>query len=291
MDLKSFTKSSPNSHNEPKLTDSETENAMNKLLISEKTFPKINRRFEDKMDYQNGWTLFSFIKHEDYEFLSFLKKIDNKLSIEDKKELKNLLERKNLICGIGKVRGSYRTVEEANDAARYIIQNIDSSNSIFTCQMGVPFPLVNEGLSQEVSKIDVKNLVEKTISDNIRNKRIQEQREKEQILERQEALQSDIKEDPILSELENYITNRVKLAHLRYSIDAHKTERVKNLKHEKDCIDFLLDLQKKHPNFEEKYMEHYSKGRKATGVSDDYAFDGFMNYMTEPLIYRSEENI
>jgi hypothetical protein len=291
--LKSFTKSSPDSHNEPKLTDLETEKAMKELLILGNNFPKINRRFEDKMNYQNNFALFSFIKHEDYDFLSFLKKIENELSDENKKKLKTFTtERKSLICGIGKIRGSYRTIEEANEAAKHIIQNIDSSNSIFTCEMGVPFPLVNEGMSQEVSKIDVKNLVEKTISDNIRNKRIQEQREKEKILERQEALKSDIKEDPVLSEFENYITNRVKLAHLRYSIDAHKTERIKNIKNEKDCINFLLDLGKENPSFEEKYMEKYSEGRKAAGVSDDYAFVGFMNYMNQPLIHReeSEEN-
>ena len=50
--LKSFTKSSPDSHNEPKLTDLETEKAMKELLILGNNFPKINRRFEDKMNYQ-----------------------------------------------------------------------------------------------------------------------------------------------------------------------------------------------------------------------------------------------
>lgn len=286
--LKTF--SLTHSVNTPSLTDEETNLALQKLIITQSEFPKINRRFIDPLiQGAPKYALFSFIKSPDYEMKNFLQKIEGTLSAEHQKELNTLNNRKNVIHGVGKIRGAYFTEEEANTSARKIVQNVDSSNSIFTCVIGSPFALVNEGMSEEVAKIDVKNLVEQTIAENIRLKRIQEQKEKEEILARQDALKSTIKKDPVLTELENYITARVKLAHLRYSIDKHKTERELALKNEKTCIDFLLELESRNKTFDKDFLDYYLAGRKAAGVSDNYAFEGFLKYFADPLVYRDDE--
>jgi hypothetical protein len=263
--------------------------ALEQLTIVSSTFPKINRRFIDPpVQGEPKYALFSFIKSPDYAMKNFLHKIESFLPEDHQKELKDLNERKSVIHGIGKIRGAYFTEQEANMAARKIVQNVDSANSIFTCIVGSPFALVNEGMSEEVAKIDVKNLVEQTLAENIRLKRVQEQKEKEEILARQDALKSAVKKDPVLTELENYITARVKLAHLRYSIDKHKTERELALKNEKSCIDFLLELESRNKTFDKEFLDYYLEGRKAAGVSDEYAFEGFLKYFADPLVYRDE---
>lgn len=263
-------------------------NAIN-ALFKKYNFPQINRRFVDPVSSNEPqYALFSFIKKQDLELLSFFEAIHPTLSSEHKMLMEQLKNRKGLVHGVAKIRGAFHTLSEAEAKAEKIIREIDSSNSVFTCKIGIPFPLVVEGYSEETCTVDLQNEVESTLAENIKQKRNKERREMEEIKEREAALRSDVAKDPSLDELENYITNRVKLAHLRYAIDQHEVKRTEALGFEKDCINFLLELESKNPSFETQYMEKYLSGRKAAGVSDDYAFEGFMGYMATPLVHRQQ---
>jgi len=260
-----------------------------KALFKKNMFPKINRRFVDPIQRSEPqFALFSYIRKTDLELESFFESIHPTLSPEHKLLMEQLKNRKELIHGVGKIRGAFYTLSEAEARAEEIIRQVDSSNSVFTCKIGVPFPLVVEGFAEETSTVDLQNEVESTLADNIKQKRNKERREMEEIKEREAALRADVAKDPSLDDLENYITNRVKLAHLRYAIDQHNIKREEALGFEKDCINFLLELEAKNPLFETQYIERYESGRKAAKVSDDYAFDGFMGYMHAPLVHRTD---
>lgn len=185
--------------------------------------------------------------------------------------------------GVAKVRGVFYTEAEAASRAEEIIKDVDSTNSIFTCLTGVPFPIVDKGHCDTVSEIDVRTKVETTISENVRAKRIAEQKEMQEIKEREQALMNDDGVSKDVSEEEQYIQNRVKLAHLRYAVNEHTTKI-------KECTDLttkvvseLLSAKSKNPEFEENYLERYKQGRRKVGIPEDTDLAGFMKYMADPI--------
>jgi hypothetical protein len=258
--------------------------------LKQHAFPRVNRRFVDPIpSNEPQFALFSYIRTPDSELAAFFDAIAPVLSPEHSKLLEQIKNRKAPVYGTAKIRGAFHTVTEAAARAEEIIRNVDSTNSVFTCKIGVPFPLVVEGCAEETTAVDLQNTVETALVENIKQKRQKERREMEEIKEREAALRSDVAKDPSLDDLENYITNRVKLAHLRYAIDQHHIKREEALGFERDCITFLLSLKDKNPSFESSYMDKYLAGRKAAGVSDNYAFEGFMGYMAAPLVYREAQ--
>ena len=184
------------------------------------------------------------------------------------------------------------TQQEAAQRAEKIVREIDSTNPIFTCIVGVPFPLVPEGYAAEVSEIDIrKEEVEDTISQNVRLQQNKAKKEIEEIKAREEELMKNAKRDPNADDLENYITHRVKLAHLRYLLEQHVTEFADCVDKEKTCLKFLLDMKSRNPEFEEEYMEKYKAGRKAALIPDDHESEGFMKFMNSPLEKSQPSNI
>jgi hypothetical protein len=101
---------------------------------------------------------------------------------------------------------------------------------------------------------------------------------------REEELMRNAEKDPNADDEDNYTAQRVKLAHLRYSIEQHLIKRAECVDNEKRCVEWLLDMKNRHPEFEERYMEKYMAGRKAAHIPDDHIPEGFMRYMNDPLI-------
>lgn len=185
--------------------------------------------------------------------------------------------------GVAKVRGVFYTEEEAAERAEEIIKDIDSTNSIFTCLVGVPFPIVDKGHCDTVSEIDVRKKVETTISENVRAKRLTEQKEMQDIKEREEELMDEngIARDP--GDEEQYIQNRVKLAHLRYAINEHNV-KIKECKELIDkVVSVLLTSKAENPEFEENYLKRYKEGRRKVGIPENTDMSGFMKFMADPI--------
>ena len=120
-----------------------------------------------------------------------------------------------IIKGVAKIRGAFFTSLEAEQKAEEIIKDVDSTNSIFTCLIGTPFPLVTEGFSDELNEVDIQNQTEHTISQNVREKRRKDQKEMNELKQQQDELMQDVTMDPAAQKEENYVTNRVKLAALK----------------------------------------------------------------------------
>lgn len=271
--------------NEPSLSRDQVTDAKVKLVKCTSEFPSINRRFVDPpVAGEPKFALFSYIAYPDLEMDKFLGSIKDTLKPKHKKQLVELQARPQLIKGVGKIRGAYQTQSEAEIRAEDIVRDIDSTNSVFTCIVGVPFPLVAEGMAEELSTIDLQQQTEHTIAQNVRKQRQKDQKEMEDIKRREDELMATAKKDSSVDDEDEYVTQRVKLAHLRYSIVEHVKKHALCVENEKQCVAKLLDMKNRNPEFEEKYMEKYLAGRKAAHIPDDHNLEGFMKYMNDPLV-------
>ncbi len=240
------------------LTDSELESAVQELSVNAK-HPKVNRRFIDPpVTGEPQFALFSFIptkgaKPDEHGFFGF-----------------------------AKIRGCYTTPDAAKDRAQDIIRDVDSTNSIFTCKVGLPIPVCStRGDYEEVDEVDIRKKTEQTISDNVRAKRVQDQKEMDEIRDREEALKADVSAGP--DPQEDYITNRVKLANLKFVIAEHKKKREECEELLDKCISWLKEAKAENPEFEEQYMDRYMESRRKANIPDDASMGGFMDYMQDPL--------
>lgn len=271
--------------NEPSLSNEEVQEAKHELVKDVNVFPRVNRRFVDPPRAgEPKFALFSYIDHPDVDMIKFLDEIQASLKPKHKKQLAELKARPQLLKGVGKIRGAYVTQQEAETRAEEIVRDIDSTNSVFTCIVGAPFPLVTEGMSEEVTEIDLQQQTEHTIAQNVRKQRQKDQKEMEDIKRREEELMRNAEKDPNADDEDNYIAQRVKLAHLRYSIEQHVKKHAECVENEKKVVEWLVDMKSRNPQFEEKYMEKYMAGRKAAHIPDDHDPEGFMKYMNDPLI-------
>lgn len=267
----------------PSLTVEELENANRELSF--KPYPVFNKRFSDNFikKHDPQYALFSFIPRHNKKLYMFNKEIRHLLNIEQQAQIDDMLDDEKFIYGVGKIRGAYNTILEAEDASDKIIQNIDSTNSVFICKIGEPFPLVTKGFSEEVKKIDVKNIIEQSMIENIRQKRVREQKEIEEIKHRQQQLAQPVEASPYISDLDNYITMRVALANTRYEKDKIKQMSIDLSKRETDFVSKLLEMDKKNPDFEKDYMDRYMAGRKSVGLNTTENLEGYLSYINKPL--------
>lgn len=271
--------------NEPPLSNEQVTVAKATLLKGSSEFPRINRRFVDPpRTGEPKFALFSYIEHTDIDMLNFLNEVKGTLKPKHKKQLEDLQGRPQVVKGVGKIRGAFLTQQEAESRAEDIVRDVDSSNSVFTCIVGVPFPLITEGMAEEVSEVDLQQQTEHAIAQNVRKQRNKDSKEMEEIKRREEELMSNAEKDPNADDADNYIAQRVKLAHLRYSIEQHVKKHAECVENEKKCVQWLVDMKNRNPEFEENYMKKYMEGRKAAHIPDDHTPEGFMRYMNDPLI-------
>lgn len=269
---------------EPSLNKDEMVDAKNKLFKKKDHFPKINRKFIDPSKAgEHKFALFSYIELPDYDMNNFLDEIKSTLNSQHQIKLQELLSRKQPIKGVAKIRGSYLTQFEAEQRAEELIKDVDSTNSIFTCLIGTPFPLVTQGFADELSEVDLQNQTEHTISQNVREMRRKDQKEMNELKQQEEELMQGINADPGEKEEENYITNRVKLAALRNEIHALKKKIEECISLQNNCINWLFEAKTRHPEYEENYMEKYMQARKHANIPDSEDGDNFMKYMKEPI--------
>lgn len=270
--------------NESPLSNEQVVLAKDELVKGVNEFPRVNRRFVDPPRAgEPKFALFSYIDNPDTDMIKFLGDIKNSLKPKHRKQLDDLQKRPQLVKGVGKIRGAYVTQQEAEQQAEEIVREVDSTNSVFTCIVGMPFPLITEGMSDEVNEIDLQQQTEHTIAQNVRKQRQKDQREMDKIKSREEELMRSAEKDPNADDEDNYIAQRVKLAHLRYSIEQHVVKHAECVENEKKCVAWLVDMKSRNPEFEKRYMEKYMAGRKAAHIPDDHQPEGFMRYMNDPL--------
>lgn len=238
------------------LTDNELKNAMNDLVQTNvvKNYPKLERVYVDPPLINQVYSLHSFIPS------------------------KNAKPDKDGIYGMVKFRGSFQTKEEAFKRAETLIRTADSYHKIYTGFVGRPFPITVESrFSQEKIDIDLKKKTQEVVSENIMEKKREEQKQVEDIKKREENLISRQKENKDNDPFEQYITNQVKRAQLYWTY----TETQKKMDEMKNIIiktrKLIKDTEKDHPEYLTKYKEKYMKARNLANIpNDDNSFVKFL---------------
>jgi len=256
----------------PELSNSETELALEELNITNfvSKFPRVDRTYADPPIPLQNYSLFSFIP------------------------AKGAKPNEKGIFGFGKIRGNFNTQEESNMQAELIIRRYDSCNKIFHCYTGRPFPItVSSNFSAEHNEIDIRKEMTSCISENIKQKKYDEEQEIREIQKREEELKKDVSEDKEVDPYDEYITLKVKKAQLSWTY----LEHIKKMNEIKEIIiksrKKLEELDQQNSEFAKLYLAKYNKARENAGIdtSDPSNNDNFMKFMVEDAILPGIDSI
>lgn len=185
------------------------------------------------------------------------------------------------IYGMMKIRGVFGTEDEANERAEFLIRNVDSYHDIYHAYVGRPFPITSsEGYSHEIKNIDIRKKTTEVISDDILNKKANEQKEVQEMREREQKLLDESKAAAAGKErdpFDSYITEQVKRAQLMWT---YRETMVKVRQMEQSfntCTKTLQEMNEKYPEYIEQYKDKYMKARREAGIPEND--DSFLQYL------------
>ena len=182
-----------------------------------------------------------------------------------------------------KFRGAYNTLDELNDRAEFLIQNVDSYHKIFHCYTGKPFPATSSSkFSAETSEVDIRKKVTKVISDDIRQQKIEERKEINDIKEREKRLLEETKEDFEEDPLDKYITTRVKKAQLVWTYLETKKKMDQMQENIVKARAEIKEMDEQNPEFISKYKDKYYAARNQAGLKQEND-DSFMKYLGDDI--------
>ena len=233
---------------------------LNNTSFTEK-FPRVDRTYADPPVPMQNIGLISFIP------------------------AKGATPNKNGIYGFAKIRGSYSTEIEANQRAEFLIRNVDSYHQVYHAYVGRPFPLTESSdYSATTSEVDIRRDTAESVSSNIKDKKMDEQRTVDEIKQREEDLLSASRNDTV-DPYEEYITLRVKKAQLSWTYLEHqkKLEEVKNIIVKTRTQ--ISELEETNPEFVNSYYEKYMKARRDAGIveSEEDLKNNFIKFLVEDV--------
>jgi hypothetical protein len=189
----------------------------------------------------------------------------------------------NGVFGFAKLRGNYSTEIEASQRAEFLIRNVDSYHQIYHTYVGRPFPITSSSkYSAETSEIDIRKETTQSISNDVKNKKEDEDRQIREIKEREEKLIEESKREQV-DPYDEYITLKVKLAQLSWTYLEHQ----KKMKEVRDVViktrEQLKELDEEHPTFQNNYYEKYMKARRDAGIKEtkEESEKNFMKFLVE----------
>jgi hypothetical protein len=250
---------------EPALTNEQTRLASQEKIISNitETFPRVDRTYADPV-YQNQiYCLHSFVP--------------TKGSKPDDQG----------VYGFIKCRGTFYTLEEANQRAEHIIQQYDSYHEIHTGFVGRPFPIAADTAKyvKETKEIDIRKKAMEAVSDDIKGKRDHEKKEIEEIKERERKLlqqSSDVQEGKYQEDpLDKYTTLHVKKANLVYTYveTQKKMKDMQNLI--KQAYKEIRKMDEEDDSLQKLYYDKYMAARRAAHIPDEASQDNWMAYLCQ----------
>lgn len=181
--------------------------------------------------------------------------------------------------GVAKIRGSFGNVDEADEHAQNLIRNFDSYSAIDFVPVGKDFPLMKDNAAYvtETREVDLRNVIDKTTKDFVEKKRQEEKKEIDEIQERQKKLSEAPSNPENPDDIEYYIQLRVKKATalMRQEEATKVMGQCKKINEKTNSI--LTDIEEKHPEFAEEYLEKYQTALKESGI--DVAQNPLIKYM------------
>ncbi len=247
----------------PPLTEPEVREAMSALSNTDfiRKFPRLERRFADGPIPLQKIGLISFVP------------------------AKGAVPNADGMFGIAKLRGNYDNPIESSERAEIIIREGDSYHTIFHAYVGRPFPITaSSKWSAETDEVDIQKAITTTVSADIKKKKKDEQKEVEQLKEREQALRDDVERDD--DPYETYITLKVKHAQLAWTYLEHhkKMEEVRDIIKKTRLEVSALDAE--YPTYKDSYYEKYMTARREAGFADtseEVAQDNFMKFLVEDV--------
>ena len=245
----------------PALTDAQADDAIKVLNNTDFTdkFPRVDRCYADPI-----------IPMQIYGLISFT-------------PAKGATPNENGVYGFAKLRGNYATEIEANERAEYLIKNFDSYHTIYHTYCGRPFPMtISSKYSAETTEVDIRKQTTESVSQNIKEKRTDEQQAMREIKEREEKLLQESKREEI-DTYDDYITQRVKLAQLSFTYLEHQ----KKIAEVKDIIiktrKVIKELDEEFPDYQNSYYDKYMQARKDAGLKESKmdADANFIKFLVE----------
>lgn len=193
----------------------------------------------------------------------------------------------NGVFGFAKLRGNFASEIDANQRAEYLIRNVDSHHQIYHTYVGRPFPITTSSqYSGKTEEVDIRKEMTKSISENVRSKKEDDQKTMKDMIDREEKLKEDVKKEEV-DPYDQYITLQVKKAQLSWTYLEHK----KKMDEIRGIIiksrEELNNLDSEFPDFRDKYFEKYMKARKDAGIKnlkEDQLNDSFMKFMVEEAV-------
>lgn len=244
------------------LTDKQTTNAMK--VLNKNNFPEVERRYADPVIDLQKIGLFSFVP------------------------ARGATPNNQGIYGFAKLRGNFANENEANERAEDLVRNVDSYHQIYHTYVGRPFPLtVSSEFSKEVTKVDLKKELSNAVNDVVKQKRDKEQKEVEEIKEREKELLDDVKkdQDDEKNREDLYTTLKVKKAQLSWTYieTEKKLQQMAGLIAK--CRRDVEELEQRQPELKTTYYQRYIDARRQAGLSvvNDTVDTTFMRYLVEDV--------
>lgn len=174
----------------------------------------------------------------------------------------------NGLFGFAKIRGCFSTEMESNQRAEYLIKNVDSYNKIFHAYCGRPFPItVDSKYSADVSEIDLKKDMAKTVSENIKEKKDEDRKIMQELKQKEEALLADSKREDV-DPYEEYITQRVKMAQISFTFLEHQKKMVELKEIILKTRVIVKKMDEQYPEFKDSYYKKYMNAREQAGIKE-----------------------
>lgn len=245
------------------LTDEQVNTALNVLYdtgITDK-FPKVDRMYADPIYNNQQYCIHSFVP------------------------AKGATPDDHGVFGFMKCRGSFHSIEEANERAEFLIRNVDSYHPIQTGYSGRPFPVCvdTKKFVQETHEVDIRKKAVDTISEDIKQKRIQEKKEMEEIKEREKKLLETTGDDYEPEPMEKYTTLHVKKANLVYTYIKTKEKLEEMKSHIQKAYKEIREMDEESSEYKKQYYDKYKSARKQAGLPEEEVGDNFMKYMCEDV--------
>ena len=189
----------------------------------------------------------------------------------------------NGLFGFAKIRGCFASEMEASQRAEYLIRNVDSYNKIFHAYCGRPFPItVDSKYSADTSEIDLKKDITKSVSENIKEKKDEDQKIMQELKQKEEALLADSKREDV-DQYDEYITQRVKQAQLSFVYLQHQQKMAEVKEIIIKTREVVKDMDAEYPEFKDTYYKKYMDARKDAGIKEesDKTHENFIKYLVQ----------
>lgn len=257
------TRWAPDIHAEP-LTIEQTKEAVKELNNSDfvERFPRVERRYADPTMQLQRIGLLSFVP------------------------AKGASPNEKGVFGFAKLRGNFATEVEARARAEFLIRNVDSYHQIYHTYVGRPFPItVSSDYSREVDRIDLRKEMQEDYGDDVKRKRAKEEKEIEEIKEKEKRLLEDVKKNPDEDTKERYTTLRTKSAQLKWTyVNTMKKlkEMLTTIAKTRREIEFI---EKTDPEAKKDHINRYNQAREEAGLPTDWqqTDDSYIKYIAEDL--------